>query len=429
MEIDEPYMQIPITTKKKGLIANVKCSVQDFTALMKHKWRVRDNYFAATIDSKTISMHTYVKTVLEGLTVPKGYVVNHMAPDNDKLDCRRSKLEIVPHAYNVQNRKKRELEDGEEKYTGVKEITSSRYESSIVVNKKYEYLGTYSSAIEAAEARDIFIVNYPGTIGHQLNFPDRRAEFVGKPIFKKQKKAKTRPYIGVTKISSKMYSTDVRVKGKTIRIGKNTDPKVCAEIYDKYIMENGLDRKTNFHPEYKPPKKVKTDMIAINDTTCKLLIFGGDVFIDLEDYDRIKYYKWYTVNDGKSLHVQAHADGTVILLHRFVVGETDSNVLVDHKDSNPFNNKKDNLRRTNHQGNGDNQSKRADASSQYHNVYLYKTSKANKPRFMVSVVYKGEVVYKEKGFLTEYAAAVARDEYVKTHLSHTLKKLNFPDKK
>ena len=90
----------------------------------------------------------------------------------------------------------------------------------------------------------------------------------------------------------------------------------------------------------------KTVVIFINRKDGKML----RAYIDKEDLPLLKSYdvKWYalkdkTVKKREKYYVGAIVDGTTILLHRFLMGFP-KNLVVDHVDGNPLNNRRSNLR-------------------------------------------------------------------------------------
>lgn len=67
-----------------------------------------------------------------------------------------------------------------------------------------------------------------------------------------------------------------------------------------------------------------------------------EFYFDLEDFDKIKDYTWYEYVTYNRYHsVQAHVPNTktAIIMHWLIAGKH-----YDHKDRNPFNNRKENLR-------------------------------------------------------------------------------------
>lgn len=68
-------------------------------------------------------------------------------------------------------------------------------------------------------------------------------------------------------------------------------------------------------------------------------------FIDIDDIDRCKEYIWYPHHDKNkpdTLIYVRHKD--MYRLHRFIMNLDDPNLVVDHIDRNPLNNRKENLR-------------------------------------------------------------------------------------
>lgn len=70
-----------------------------------------------------------------------------------------------------------------------------------------------------------------------------------------------------------------------------------------------------------------------------------EFYFDLDDYEKIKPYCWYMSERG---YMSAHNPETKksMKLHHFVIGfiKTKENAEVDHRDRNPSNNQKSNLR-------------------------------------------------------------------------------------
>lgn len=68
------------------------------------------------------------------------------------------------------------------------------------------------------------------------------------------------------------------------------------------------------------------------------------VFIDKEDYDKVKYYSWNIANKGYATTI---IKNKYIRLHRYLKNQTDPKIFIDRIDGNVLNNTKKNLRISN----------------------------------------------------------------------------------
>ena len=68
---------------------------------------------------------------------------------------------------------------------------------------------------------------------------------------------------------------------------------------------------------------------------------GKEFFFDKDDYKKIKDYCWYVLNNK---YIYGSLNGEKILLHRLIMGVSDSKLQVDHINHNGFDNRKSNLR-------------------------------------------------------------------------------------
>lgn len=72
-----------------------------------------------------------------------------------------------------------------------------------------------------------------------------------------------------------------------------------------------------------------------------------EVLIDDEDYEKVSKHTWWVSKVDKKGTV--YVRGLISInkkeyLHRYIMNISDRNILVDHKDFNPLNNQKNNLR-------------------------------------------------------------------------------------
>ena len=87
-----------------------------------------------------------------------------------------------------------------------------------------------------------------------------------------------------------------------------------------------------------------------------LIIYGnkinGEVFIDLDDLNKIKEHSWYIKDSLNNCHyVASKINGKTIKLHRFILNENNSKIIIDHINRNTLDNRKNNLRKTNYSNN------------------------------------------------------------------------------
>lgn len=65
--------------------------------------------------------------------------------------------------------------------------------------------------------------------------------------------------------------------------------------------------------------------------------------IDTEDLPKVVEYNWYAAKNGRNVYAQAHINGSVVQMQRWLL-VAPKGMLVDHKDCNTLNNRRENLR-------------------------------------------------------------------------------------
>ena len=207
-----------------------------------------------------------------------------------------------------------------------------------------------------------------------MNFSEKYDEYLAREHIIQNNKKKATSYYGVSKKREK-YAARTLIDGKYIYIKVDKEQLVCAKAYDKYIVENNIPhRKLNFpedYPEYDPDCEIKTLCEKTDNKKVVRLILNSNqdakVFIDEDEYDKIKYYSWLLSNE----YVSAMIKNKTTPLSHFVLGLHWQNKMVDHIDSNILNNCKNNLRITNYVKNSQNKIKSKTAISKYHGVFFY----------------------------------------------------------
>lgn len=108
----------------------------------------------------SIFLHRELMNVLETPNIE----VDHI--DNNGLNCVRSNMRLATRSQNARNNNVRRGKTG---YIGVRK-RNSLYIAYAHVDGKYTYVGTFSTDVEAAQARDQYVIERYGEF-NRLNFP------------------------------------------------------------------------------------------------------------------------------------------------------------------------------------------------------------------------------------------------------------------
>lgn len=169
----ERTKEIPLTQGKAAMV-----DAEDLEWLAKLKWHAhkggRTWYARCTI--KTVGMQR-TQLMHRAILEHHGYdliagVVDHI--NGDGLDNRKSNLQIITHAENIQ--KCRIQENNKSGYRGVSwHRRDSRWRAYIEVNRVRKYLGSFKTKIAAAHAYNDAAYSYFGRFA-RLNFPNGQNE-------------------------------------------------------------------------------------------------------------------------------------------------------------------------------------------------------------------------------------------------------------
>jgi len=129
--------------------------------------------------------------------------------------------------------------------------------------------------------------------------------------------------------------------------------------------------------------------------------------IDAEDVEKVKKYKWRlacgyvrTILDRKSIGIQ----------HLIMGAKPDKKKIIDHKDRNPLNNQKANLRFCTHADNRRNGARKSDNTSGFKGVYLSKAT-----RMWIAQIAINRKCYHLGTFKNKIKAAIAYNEAAIKH--------------
>jgi len=215
--------------------------------------------------------------------------------------------------------------------------------------------------------------------------------------------------------------------GKTISVLNTNDVVEAANAYDKYIFDNKIPgRNLNFpekYPLYEFVREIRT--FCKLDELCNGIVYlvlncqkDAIAPINEEDYERIKYYGCGVDNDG---YVTLTIGYRNFKLSRYITNTTDDNLVVDHINSNTYDNRRVNLRVVTRGTNSQNLTKPKGRLSKYKGVtYSKSTSK------WISIVTRN---YKQikicSGDTDEDTAGRRRDLYMMKNFPDDHCKFNF----
>lgn len=181
--------------------------------------------------------------------------------------------------------------------------------------------------------------------------------------------------------------------------------KACMKIKRRPRRKDPKDRK-------KPGRKVEPNEVRRVGGKVEILLNRGRVaVVDEEDYPKVVGYRWTATAGGYVTTQARRADYSriTLMLHRVVMGLVESDELwVDHRDHDPLNNVRSNLRLATISQNSRNRKGRCDGSSRFKGV----SKQGDRWR---AVIYVGGKNLRLGVFCTEEEAAVAYNHAAKEH--------------
>ena len=105
---------------------------------------------------------------------------------------------------------------------------------------------------------------------------------------------------------------------------------------------------------------------------------GYTTIVDSADYEWLSSFNWCSDvrDDGRKVYavrgIRKDGKKSIVRMHRFITGVTDTKIQVDHKDSDGLNNSRENLRVCNHLQNCFNSKRGVSNTSGFKGVTLHK---------------------------------------------------------
>ena len=123
-------------------------------------------------------------------------------------------------------------------------------------------------------------------------------------------------------------------------------------------------------------------------------------YVDDDDFDYLSQWSWCLTTTG---YARRNKDGKISKMHREILGITDKNIKIDHKNKDKLDNRKCNLRLVTTLQNGWNSScHKNGTTSKYKGVHWSK----DRNKWVASIGYKSSVIPLGR-FLVEKDAALA----------------------
>jgi hypothetical protein len=120
---------------------------------------------------------------------------------------------------------------------------------------------------------------------------------------------------------------------------------------DRKLFINSLNRELLDYHEFDIPLKNKFGLIV------------DFAFVSKSDFEEVNKYKWSKDYGGYAK--KCSYDDTESLMHRYLLGKSDDGFVIDHKDNNRLNNRRENLRFATQSENNQNKAKLSNTSSKY----------------------------------------------------------------
>lgn len=221
------------------------------------------------------------------------------------------------------------------------------------------------------------------------------------------------------KISKRLKELDITIRNKNYYQNKNKEPCfVCNKSLTQEYMNTGQFYCSRHYTQMLRDGKIKErtvfdlnkihilDNHAIIDLYDSKNNINGESYIDLEDIESIKQYKWRKDRQGYAVTSIIGDDNKRhrVSMHRFLM-KPKSHELIDHINFNKSDNRKTNLRVVNKSQNEMHKLIRSNNSSGTRGVSYYK----GKNLWVAEITVNGKKVFK-KGYKSKEDAVKAREQ-------------------
>jgi hypothetical protein len=382
--MDAPsFIEVELRNKVGELVATTKVDQIDAAKVLQHTWYHSRGYAKTTIAGVgNVRLNRFILG-----TTSHSVVVDHL--NLDKLDNRRANLREATHNQNNQNKAKTQKPTSST-YTGVAKETKNgkiKWRASIAG----VYIGAFVNELHAAYAYDQAAVERFG--------PQTRVNGIARPANYSPPEKRPASALGKNIV---MCGPSFQVR--IIRTGSKNISKTfttlaeAVEFRDRTLAQIKANRK----------RERQEQTIQRNESGVAIIpVHSGDAepkyaLVDDEDYHKLLEWKWGASN-GYVERLDSTLDGRKkIALSRWLLGVTEDDVVVDHINNIPLDNRKANLRRSTFSLNAHNRVKASNTSSIYAGVVL------DRGRWLASIA-KDNKLFKLGSYEDEATAAWVRN--------------------
>ena len=383
-------MKIPLKNRKGEIVDYALVDNEDFEKLIEKKWsKGKQGYPCGRVNNTTITMHQFIIG-----KAPDKQIIVHI--NQNKLDNRKENLRYATYSQIFQNQFKKE--GCSSKYKGVFwSSPKQKWQSQSMYDGRIISLGSFVHELDAAKAYDTYVyLNFGpyaqtnGTVAYE-DVKDIDINTLIACKINKYNLPKNISKIGTSYLVRITYNKINYIKCvSTLDLAKETLAAFQKEIDVIKQKENethdNLEITRNSNGEA---------VLHVKDKTGAVVDY---IVVDDEKWHDCMQYSWSKFN----LYFQAAVEyGKIKRIHQFILG-VNGDVLIDHIDRNPKNNKVSNLRRSNVTNNNHNKTKSKNASSKYFGVSFNK--KYNK---YCAVITKDGKTYNLGSYVLEKDAANA----------------------
>lgn len=390
MNYNQLSKRIACKNRKKEIVDYIIVSNEDYENVIKYNWYIsiekQKNKDYKRVKGRVNGKQMQLNHFIAG--IPKyPDVVDHI--NNNSLDNRRENLHITTRSHNGQNKEKKE--NTSSKYIGVcfkkSENKWEAYSCSI-------YLGLFENELDAAIIYDKYTLIKFGKNASTNNLV--KYEEISNLTLEDIKPSKNRALPRNIKKSYNLYHAIIIYKKKEYRSKAYEDINIAIKCLDEFklIINKLKDKEKEAHLD----KEILRDnegnaIINLYDTNKNIT---GSSIVDDDLWHSLSQFSWY-LSEG---YAMTSINKTNISMHRHILGP-DKDLYVDHKDNNPLNNKKSNLRLATSAENSYNKEKSKTTANNYKGVY-YTSSKKYSAR-----ITKEGCTYSLGSYINEIQAAIA----------------------